>query len=274
MTKVGRIAADHFDYSDAWIRKSVQRSLERFGTEYLNVVFCHDVEFVRLDEAVSAVGTLFSLVDDEKKQTVRYVGISGYDLDCLVRVARAVKEKYGKPVDVVQNWAQLTLQNTRLETYGLSKLKDAGVKMLCSASPLAVGLLRDEGVPVGGLGDWHPAPAGLREKAQQAANMVRSTGEPISALALRYSMRKATALSDEDLCVSTITGVASMKDLSENIATAQQVVGDDVKAFANGPKSRFGSLKNNLEKRDDLVCEEVREILGDWIDYDLSKSSQ
>ena len=46
MTKCGRIKANHFEYSPSWIRKSVARSLQRFNTSYLDVVFCHDVEFV------------------------------------------------------------------------------------------------------------------------------------------------------------------------------------------------------------------------------------
>src|SRR5690554_3875483 len=45
-TKVGRIAEAEFDYSPAWIRKSVMRSCERLGTDYLDTVLCHDVEFV------------------------------------------------------------------------------------------------------------------------------------------------------------------------------------------------------------------------------------
>jgi D-arabinose 1-dehydrogenase len=44
MTKVGRIAALEFDYSPQWIRQSVERSLDRFKTSYLDVVFCHDIE--------------------------------------------------------------------------------------------------------------------------------------------------------------------------------------------------------------------------------------
>ncbi|GAB1520106.1 hypothetical protein RhiTH_003179 [Rhizoctonia solani] len=47
-TKCGRygIVAEDFDYSRNTIRKSVQRSLERLGTSYLDVVFLHDVEYV------------------------------------------------------------------------------------------------------------------------------------------------------------------------------------------------------------------------------------
>ncbi|KAG9588687.1 Aldo/keto reductase, partial [Aureobasidium melanogenum] len=43
MTKVGRIASEQFNYSPAWVRESVERSLQRFQTGYLDVVFCHDV---------------------------------------------------------------------------------------------------------------------------------------------------------------------------------------------------------------------------------------
>lgn len=105
MTKVGRIASDYFDYSPQWIRSSVDRLLQRFKTTYLDVVFCHDVEFVGEAEAVGAVGTLFELVQQRR---IRHVGISGYDLDVLSRIAKLVLQTYRQPVDVVQTWAQLT----------------------------------------------------------------------------------------------------------------------------------------------------------------------
>ena len=49
LTKCGRIAGDEFDYSAAWVRQSVARSLQRLNTSYLDVVYCHDVEFVDMD---------------------------------------------------------------------------------------------------------------------------------------------------------------------------------------------------------------------------------
>lgn len=146
MTKVGRIASEEFNYSPAWVRESVRRSLQRFQTSYLDVVFCHDVEFVSDAACLAALSTLWSFVDEGK---VRYVGISGYPIEKLVRVARLCKEKLGRSVDVVQNWGQLTLQNGRLKTEGLRTLKAEGVKVVCSSSPLNIGLLREQGVPVG-----------------------------------------------------------------------------------------------------------------------------
>lgn len=146
MTKVGRIAAEEFDYSPSWVAQSVQRSLQRLQTAYLDVVFCHDVEFVSDAAVVGAVATLMDFVAQGK---IRYVGISGYPIDKLVRVARLCKQKLGKPLDIVQNWGQLTLQNTKLRTQGLEALAEAGVKVVCSSSPLNIGLLRAQGVPIG-----------------------------------------------------------------------------------------------------------------------------
>ncbi|KAH6613856.1 NADP-dependent oxidoreductase domain-containing protein [Boeremia exigua] len=263
MTKVGRITSNHFDYSPQWIRTSVERSLERFNTTYLDVVFCHDVEFVSIEEAVTAVGTLFELV---QQGSVKYVGISGYDLSVLSRVAGLVLETYGQPVDVVQTWAQLTLQNTRLETYGLPLLKDAGVKVICASSPLAVGLLSSRGVPVGGLGDWHPAPEGLRLKVKQASELIESQGESTAALALRYAIRKASALSNPDVRISTISGVASLEEITMNVQTARQVLGDSLKH----PGMKDTTVDTQLEKQDNDRAQLLREHLGSWLDHDFS----
>lgn len=48
MTKCGRYGADQdaFDYSPKTIRRSVERSLKRLNTNYFDVVYLHDIEFV------------------------------------------------------------------------------------------------------------------------------------------------------------------------------------------------------------------------------------
>jgi D-arabinose 1-dehydrogenase len=73
-TKVGRIRIDKFDYSPLAVRQSVMRSFERLGVEVLDVVYCHDVEFVTEKEVLGAVAELFKFRDEGK---IRYVGISG-----------------------------------------------------------------------------------------------------------------------------------------------------------------------------------------------------
>src|SRR5579859_5161537 len=73
-TKVGRIKIDEFCYDPQWVRKSVERSLERLGVDVLDVVYCHDVEFVTKQEVLGAVRELYRIRDEGK---IRYVGISG-----------------------------------------------------------------------------------------------------------------------------------------------------------------------------------------------------
>ena len=94
MTKVGRIAALEFNYDPEWIRFSMNTSIERFKTSYLDVVFCHDIEYVADGDAVVAAGVLFDMVKNGK---IDNVGVSGYTLDKIVRVANLVRVNYSTP---------------------------------------------------------------------------------------------------------------------------------------------------------------------------------
>lgn len=62
-TKVGRYGPKkvEFDYSKERVRESVEESMRRMHTDYLDIVYAHDVEFVSVDSAVEAVGELFRL---------------------------------------------------------------------------------------------------------------------------------------------------------------------------------------------------------------------
>ena len=264
MTKVGRIGATQFDYSPSWVRQSVARSLQRLHTNYLDVVFCHDVEFVPEEEALQAVEVLLELVREGR---IRYIGISGYRIDVLARVARRAMETYGRPLDVVQNWAQLTLQNDRLAQDGLAVLQAAGVNCICSSSPLSLGLLRSGGVPVGDLGDFHPAPPGLRLAAQKAADYVAAQGESLAALALRYALRRAQRESTTDVRISTIMGITSIPELEDNLAATQQVLGppnDGCWNWIVDNPSAEGAAPHGL---DGPLCTAVQNILGPWRNY-------
>ncbi|THY49560.1 Aldo/keto reductase [Aureobasidium pullulans] len=270
MTKVGRIASEEFNYSPSWIRESVERSLRRFQTGYLDVVFCHDVEFLSDAGVVEAVRTLWEFVEQGK---IRYVGISGYPIDKLVRVARLCKEKLERPLDIVQNWGQLTLQNTKLRTEGLRQLGEAGVKMVCSSSPLNIGLLRAQGVPIGRLGDWHPAPSDLRLAVSKAADLVAEKGDDLASLALRFAVRK-TARREQGLpAMALIMGPGSVAEV-ESCATAAKSVRDQ------NAQGKFGDLRDETVldeegvQSDEPLVQGVREILGRWIDFSFESPPQ
>ncbi|KAJ5946516.1 hypothetical protein N7454_003355 [Penicillium verhagenii] len=268
MTKAGRISVNHFDYSPAWIRSSVLRSLKRLQTSHLDVVFCHDVEFVPEDEVLQAVGVLIDMVQEGH---IRYIGISGYRIDILARLAHRVQAQYSRPLDIIQNWAQLTLQNDRLAHEGLAAFQEAGVSCVCSSSPLAIGLLRDNGVPVGDLGDFHPAPPGLRKAAQAASEYVNARGESLAALALQYAIRRAQLESSKSLRVTTIMGITSVAELEENLASAEKVLQKSEEdtsrwlwAIQSTPTGRPEAEGMN---ECDNMCVMVQKILGPWHNY-------
>ncbi|CAK7207789.1 hypothetical protein SEUCBS139899_010603 [Sporothrix eucalyptigena] len=262
MTKVGRTGPNTYDYSPEWVDTSVRRSLMRLNTTYLDVVFCHDMEAVTDADVLSAVGALRKLVN---KGLVRHIGLSSYRLDLLSRRSQLVRDHFateeGPVINVVQTWGQLTLQNVRLETQveGLAGLRAAGVAHVFSSSPLGIGLLRKEGVPLGKLGDFHPAPPGLRQASRRLAEYMNMQGENLAAVALRYSLWRARVAGEaHELRVSTITGISSHADLAENTMALRQLIKGDLR--------RPEIISEQVEK-DQPLFTRAHEILGDWVNW-------
>ncbi|CZR51092.1 related to Pseudomonas L-fucose dehydrogenase [Phialocephala subalpina] len=268
MTKAGRISSSKFDYSPKWIHHSVNRSMERFGTSYFDVIFCHDVEYVTDEAAVTAVGVLMDLVKEGK---IRYIGVSGYCLEKLIRVAKLVRARYQRPLDAVQIWAQLTLQNTRLESEGYCQLKATGVDQISSSSPLGIGLLRSGGVPIGALGDWHPAPEKLRQAALKASEYVETRGDDLASLALRFSISRLVKLTNGFSGASTILSASSVWELESNLQAVRAILLPDLdrSAYVYDDLRDLSTVNDAQLDKDGPLYAHVRSILGVWVDYKL-----
>ncbi|MGH7868243.1 MAG: aldo/keto reductase, partial [Candidatus Dormibacteraceae bacterium] len=78
-TKLGRYDVAHFDFSARRVAESVDVSLHRMGTDHLDIILCHDIEFVDLDHIVSE--TIPALRKIQQQGKVRYVGVSGYPME-------------------------------------------------------------------------------------------------------------------------------------------------------------------------------------------------
>ncbi|CEG76483.1 hypothetical protein RMATCC62417_11378 [Rhizopus microsporus] len=183
-TKVGRYGytVKEFDYSAKRIYESVEESMRRMHTDYLDIVYCHDVEFVDFEQVVGPNQALEALFDLKSKGKIKYVGCSGYPLEVLLRIAEH-QHKKGQSLDIILSYCHYNLQNTKLADY-TPKFREAGVKYIFNASPLAMALLRDAGPP-----DWHPAHAELREAARKAAQVAADHGFSIANLASRFAFR-------------------------------------------------------------------------------------
>src|SRR3954453_1208666 len=78
-TKLGRYDVAHFDFSARRVVESVDVSLHRLGTDHLDIILCHDIEFVDMRQIVEE--TLPALDKVRQQGKVRFIGISGYPMN-------------------------------------------------------------------------------------------------------------------------------------------------------------------------------------------------
>lgn len=172
-TKLGRYAPAHFDFSAKRVAESIDVSLERMRIDYIDMVFCHDIEYVDPQQVFDE--TLPALREQVAAGKVRYIGVSGYPMKIF---KRAIAEA---DVDVLLTYNHYTLQNDMaLELVPLCEEKGIG---LINAAPFSARLLTDAPLP-----EWHKATPEVREVAAKAAAHCRERGSNIAKLALQYSI--------------------------------------------------------------------------------------
>ncbi|KAI9657810.1 MAG: hypothetical protein M1829_006876 [Trizodia sp. TS-e1964] len=272
LTKAGRISASEFNYSARWIRKSVQRSLARLHTPYLDLVFCHDVEFVSPADVLTAVAELRRLRDHGA--LVRYVGISGYPVPVLCELAELVRRETGEPLDAVMSYANCTLQSSVLPD-AAQRLSEAGVSVVLNASPLGMGLLRRQGVPVGAGGDFHPAEEALRARCRAASAFCDARGERLEAVALRFALEawvregagvgSSVAPAGVRKLGVTVVGVSFLAELEEVVQEWREVLA----GLEEGGEDAGGGRARSRARRAEVMAlaRGVRGVLGPWVGY-------
>ena len=192
-TKLGRYAPQHFDFSARRVAESVDISLERMQLEHLDIVFCHDIEFVDLDQVVNE--TIPALKKEVDKGKVRFIGVSGYPMKIFTEMLQRAD------LDVVLTYNHYTLQNDMaLELIEPCKAKGVG---LINAAPFSARLLTSAPLPV-----WHKAPDDVRAVAAKAVEHCKAAGTDIAKLALQYSV------SNSDFA-SCVTGSANPDRVSQ-----------------------------------------------------------
>lgn len=172
-TKLGRYHAAHFDFSAKRVVESIDVSLHRLGTDYLDVILCHDIEFVDRQQIVDE--TLPALRKIQQQGKVRYVGVSGYPMSNFKFILDQTD------LDVVLSYNHYTLQNTMFNDL-VPYLESKGVGII-NAAPFSARLLTNAPLP-----PWHKATPLIRETCQKAAQHCESAGMDIAQLALQFSI--------------------------------------------------------------------------------------
>jgi aryl-alcohol dehydrogenase-like predicted oxidoreductase len=212
---LGRYDLAHFDFSAKRVYESVDVSLHRLGTDYLDIVLCHDIEFVPLRQIVEE--TLPALRKIQQAGKARFIGFSGYPQ----KIFKAICDQ--TEVDCALNYNQYTLQNTRYAEETIPYLKAKGIGIL-NAGPFSARLLTQAPLPA-----WLKEPEAVKAAARRAAEHCAKRGVDIAKLALQFS------IANPDI-TTTIAGSANPNNIRNwakwaNEPLDQQLLAETQKHF-------------------------------------------
>ena len=197
-TKCGRYDIDKFDFSARRVRSSIDESLRRLRTDYVDLFQMHDIEFVDreqvLNEALPVAREL------QRAGKCRYVGITGLPLGILQDVADRGS------VDSILSYARYNLMVDDLDTMLRPFCQERGIGLI-NASPLHLRILTDRGAP-----DWHLASDAVKEAGARIADLCRQRGADVAQVALKYCY-------DYPHTASVLVGMSKSRHVEANLNT-------------------------------------------------------
>ncbi|XP_076066809.1 uncharacterized protein LOC143040060 isoform X2 [Oratosquilla oratoria] len=222
-TKVGRYepAVERmFDFSAERVFKSIDRSLELLGLDYVDVIQVHDVEFAENLEIVWKE-TLPALAEVVKRGKTRFIGVTGYPLSVLKEVVLNSPVK----VDLILTYARNTLiDQTILEYLPFFKERGIGVLNACS---VAMGMLTESPVQ-----PWHPATKEIKDACRRAVEYCKAAGGDVARVAIYYSLETPGI-------AAHLTGSRTLEILDRNLETYTSEPTELDKRLAREVKQKF-----------------------------------
>jgi L-galactose dehydrogenase len=196
-SKCGRYDLQDFDFSKKRILKSIDESLTRLKTDYLDIFQLHDIEFVDrsiiLEEAVPAIQEVI------QSGKARFWGITGLPVRYLAYIA-----KQSNP-DTVLSWGHYNLLEDEINDDLVPLSEEMGFGLM-NAAPLMQRILSDASLP-----DWHRSPPEVKALQPKLLAICKNHGVRLSDVALRYAM-------DHPAIASTIIGMCEVEVVKQNLA--------------------------------------------------------
>jgi L-galactose dehydrogenase len=195
-TKCGRYGTEDFDFSYERVLQSIDESLERLRTDYVDILQIHDIEFGDRQQLLNE--TIPAALKVKQMGKARYLGFTGLPVRYLADIARQVE------VDTVLSWAHYNLLEDEIndELVPLSKEKGFG---LMNASPLLQRILSDAPLP-----DWHRSPQAVKDMQPRLLQLCKEYGVNLSDVAIRYAI-------DHPDIATTIVGMSNTRHVKQNI---------------------------------------------------------
>lgn len=201
-TKAGRYGDHDFDFSAERIKKSVDESLIRLKTDYIDILHLHDIEFASLDQIIYE--SIPALVDLKKAGKIRFYGISGLPL----KIFQVVSEKVH--LDTILSYCHYSLNNTSLSNIE-KEMSYKGIGII-NASPLSMGLLSKKGPP-----NWHPASNEIKRICHQAVQFCEEQGVAIEKIAIQFAVAN-------DRIPTTLVGTANPQHIERNVKWIEEPI--------------------------------------------------
>ncbi len=199
-TKCGRYDTHRFDFSAGRLKASIDESLARLGTDYVDLWQAHDIEFVDAKQIVEEA--IPAMREVQRQGKARFIGITGLQL----KVMRWVAER--APVDTFLSYCRYNLLFNDMDDFltGFARERNIG---LINASPLHMGVLTEGGAP-----SWHPAPPEVLAAGAKIVAACEARGLKVADVALRFCV-------DHPYASTTLVGMSTVKHVERNIAAVK-----------------------------------------------------
>lgn len=193
------------------ILQSIDQSLRRLGTDYVDVYYAH-----RFDPHTDLEETAVALNDVVRQGKALYIGISNFDVQQTKTISKIFKE-LGTPFTV--NQVSYNILNREVEKSGLLNTLKQEEKGIVAYGPLAEGLLSDrylDGIP-DSFKIHHTSQAvfdngkdKVLAKIRELNELAKERKQTLSQLALAWLLRN-------EVVASVIIGTTSLEHLDANL---------------------------------------------------------
>lgn len=190
-----------FNYSESAIRQSLDESLQRLGTDYVDALYLHDIEYEGRSHVEHALGEGLSTLQALKQEgKIRFYGISTYPMDLWKTVMDRVD------FDIAMTHSHYCLSDTLL--LDLAEVSEAKGIGLVNSSPFLMGVLTARGPA-----DWFPISEEDKLVVKEAVAFCLEQGTTLEALAVQFSV------ADERI-PTTLTSSSNPDRIKQSIANA------------------------------------------------------
>jgi len=195
-TKCCRYDIEEFDFSAKRVLESIDESLERLQTDYVDVYQVHDIEFGDKQQVMNEAIPAARKVQESGK--ARFVGITGLPVRYLHHVASQVE------VDTILSWAHYDLVEDEMDDVLTPLARERGIGLI-NASPLHQRLLTEKGPP-----EWHRSPKEVLEVGPKIAALCREYGVNVADVAMRFAL-------DHPYVAMTVVGMSKLRHVEQNV---------------------------------------------------------